>query len=343
MCVLFFFSWQSTAHAQFLYPSSSKLGLQSATLENVILLQNLRNTDNPCPGRNSWFAGYGAGGNSRGEVVYDNTVLEIPFDTKYTEQFGGFLIGSDADLGSDSRLGAFFAYNSSRQMETQNFWDEKVNIDNYFWGLYGRKDFKNIYFLGTAAIGHSHLNESYDSQSPLVDWHYFGKSNAWRAFVYGEVGTEYRIGNFSIQPFWGLQYYYSSFGSFESTDTPDSPLTLIFPALHTNSFRNVLGIRLADTFWLDDQQSVQFSCAAFWFHEYMDLDEIGGGTVIGIEPARAPTYSIYSQQNAGRDWCVLTPTIEWKKGDFRIWAGYIVLFNERETIQMGQGGLAYCW
>ncbi|MDO4570722.1 MAG: autotransporter outer membrane beta-barrel domain-containing protein [Planctomycetia bacterium] len=341
--MLVFSALQSPLCAQFLYTSSPKLGLQSATLENIMVLQTLRDADHQCPDRHSWFTGYGAGGNSRGDVIYDNESLRLVYDTKYDESFGGFLLGTDANLSDDCRLGAFFAYNSSVQTETQNFWDEKTNVDNYFWGLYGRKDIEGVYFLGTAAIGHSHLDESYESQSPLVDWQYSGESNAWRAFVYGEMGTEYRIGSLAIQPFWGLQYYYSSFGSFSSTSSPDRPLMLTFPALRTNSFRNVLGIRLASDVWQDGDNLINLNCAAFWFHEFLDLDAIGGGTVVGVEPPRAPVYTTISQQNAGRDWVVLTPTFEWKKGAFRLWAGYIALFNERETIQMGQGGVGYCW
>ena len=98
-----FFSGLAQVDAQMLYPPVPQVGLQSATLENIMLLQNLRDTDRPCIGLNSWAVGYGMGGVSRGNVQTPAGTSPTRFDPS----FGGILTGTDLNFGAASRLGAF--------------------------------------------------------------------------------------------------------------------------------------------------------------------------------------------------------------------------------------------
>lgn len=322
---------------QALYPSSPALGLQSATLENVMLLQNLRDTDGPCIGRNAWLTAYGLGGFSSGDLATETeTGGEETQNSNFRQSLGGFLTGCDLNWGVNSRVGAFMAYNSSTQESRQPSDGEKANIDNYLWGFYGRKDLMGSYVLGTAAIGHSHLNEKLNQDSGSS---FGGTSNAWRAFLYGEWGTEFRHNDFSLQPFGGLQYYYSSFGSFTSEDLSSASAgAMTFPALKTNSFRGILGVRAANTFWKNENHSIRGNCTAFWYHEFLDLDEIGGGIF-----QQNGTEILVSSQDYGRDWVILAPTVEWNFKNLKLWAGYIAMVNSYETLHLGQGGAAFCW
>lgn len=325
--------------AQGLYSASPHLGVQSATLENVMLHQNLRDTDGPCVGRNSWLLGYGMGGFSSGEQTIEESSGETVNSTRFSQSLGGFLLGTDLNIGVDSRIGGFMAFNASRQT-TEN---EKTDVQNYFWGVYGRKDWEKGYFLGTAAVGHAHLTEN--SSTSYFTSPQTGASNAWRAFLYGELGSEFRFDSVSVQPFWGLQYYFSSFGSFEtggdSGDEATDAESVRFPALKTNSFRNVLGVRVAETFWTDENRALRGNVTAFWFHEFLNYGELGGGTFLNISDA-IPEMSV-SAQKYGRDWGILAPTLEWSWGRFKVWGGYVAMFNSRETLHLGQGGLAFCW
>lgn len=340
--------------AQYLYPSGNSLGLQSATLENIMVLQQLRNTDLPCIGYNAWALGYGAGGYSRGDVLYrygqDPTQdpplagVTIEEPTAYNQALGGTIVGADMNIGAASRLGAFFAYNSSEQEIADTQRNESLNVDNYLWGLYGRKEEESFYLMGAGAIGHARMNEQYSVAVGPYTWDYETASNAWRAFLYGEVGTEMRFGKLNIQPFWGVQYYYAGNGSTLDTSGTTYEVTRLFPALTTNSLRNVLGIRLAETLWMEENRALQVNCLAFWYHEFLSMKNLGGGT-FGYQPAGMTTmdYYYYSAQDSGRDWAVIAPTVEWKVGNLRLWAGYIALFNAHEALQLGQGGIAYCF
>lgn len=349
----------SSGKAQLLYPSGNSLGLQSATLENIMVLQQLRNTDLPCVGRNAWALGYGLGGYSRGDVLYEygdsEAFLDPTFDpslvgvtflepTDYDQSLGGTIIGTDMNLGASSRLGMFFAYNSSSQQLAGAQQGESLNVNNYFWGLYGRKEEESFYLMGAGAIGHARMDEQFHTALGPYTWDYETKSNAWRALLYGEIGTEMNFGKLNVQPFWGVQYYYAGNGSTTDTSGTVYEVTRTFPALKTNSFRNVLGIRLADTFWAAEDRALQVNCLAFWYHEFLSMKNWGGGD-FGYQPEGMPTmdYFYYSAQNSGRDWAVIAPTVEWKVGNLRLWAGYIALFNTREALQLGQGGIAYCF
>ncbi len=321
--------------AQNLYPASPQLGIQSATLENIMLHQNLRDTEGPCVGRNSWLIGYGLGGFSSGEQSGKNSNSETRTESRFEQSLGGFLLGTDLNFGVDSRIGGFMAFNASRQTAES----EKTNIQNYFWGIYGRKDWGKNYFLGTAAIGHAHLRETSDAaafSAPKT-----GSSNAWRAFLYGEFGTEFRFGSIIFQPFWGLQYYFSSFGSFQVPGEGVVSENTIFPALKTNSLRNVIGLRTAETFWESEELILRGNVTAFWFHEFLDYGELGGGTFLNISET-IPEMTV-SPQKYGRDWGIIAPTLELNWGNFKFWGGYAAMFNSRETLHLGQGGVSFCW
>lgn len=312
--------------AQVLYPSSQHLGLQTATLENVMLLQNLRDPQNDCIGRNAWALGYGLGGVSRGEVeVKENGASEV-LDSKFHDTLGGFLVGADTNLGTTSRLGGFFAFNTASQTDQTS---EKVETTNGFWGVYGKKDWENAYFLGTGAIGFTHTEDDL-------------KANAFRGFAYGETGLNFLFGAVDFQPFWGLQYYYAGNGSAEG-EMADGATQVSASPLKTNSLRNVVGARLGVPLYVFENQKLSVNCLGFWFHEFLNDSDLGGGT-INLQPeGGALVQYVVGQQKNGRDWCVLAPTFDWKRGNLHLWAGYIALFNESEVLHLGQGGLGFCW
>lgn len=304
------FIMSEPSRGQTLYDSASQVGLTSATFENILLLQNMRDTDRSCIGKTSWALGYGSGGYTHG-------------DTDISQKFGGFLVGTDLNIGIDSRIGAFFAFNASEQLATA----EENDTNHYFWGLYGRKDYEYYYFLGTGALGYAHTRETLQNSatSPTSpnSQDNVGKSDAFRAFLYGELGTEFRFGSFSLQPFWGLQYYYNDFDSLtlSGATPPGTGGNLNLGSSQLDSLRNIVAFRLAQTFLIHDSETLSLHCTGFWYHEFLDVDG----------------------PDLGRDWAVLAPTVEWQKGNLKLWAGYLALFNDRTAQQLGHAGITFCW
>ncbi len=320
------FLGSKSALAQVLYPSSQHLGLQTATLENIMLLQNLRDPQNDCIGNNYWALGYGLGGVSRGDVDLAEDGTSEVLDSKFRNTLGGFLVGADTNLGTTSRLGGFFAFNTASQTSQPN---EKVDTTNGFWGIYGKKDWANAYFLGTGAIGFTHTAADFTA-------------NAFRSFVYGETGLNFRFGSLDLQPFWGLQYYYAGNGS-SSGELADEATSVSASPLKTNSLRNVLGARLGVPVYVLENQRLSLNCLGFWFHEFLSDENLGGGT-INLQPeGGALVQYVIGQQKNGRDWGVVAPTLDWKHGNLHLWVGYIALFNESEVLHLGQGGFGLCW
>ena len=332
--VLFNSVANNVANAQFLYGTAGKVNLQTATLENIMLLQNVRDTDYYCPGRQGWFSGWGAGGYGRYESA---ETLQVR-DARYTQNMGGFLMGVDQSLSDSFRAGAFFSYSNTVLDETvgTSFLQDNrhINMHNYFWGGYGRKDLQNFYLLGTLSGGCVRLNESVTYTPPLLLAQRM-QTNSWRALVYGEIGKEYRLGQTLFQPFWGLQYFYNGFEEADYHDE-DGTLSYQIEEMATNSFRNIVGLRIARDLVKTQTGFLKLDCIGFWYHEYLNNASMGVARIVGSTQSSEAIYT-------GRDGAILAPTVTWKRGNFRMWAGYILMFNEREAINLGQGGLAYCF
>ena len=324
--VFLYFLGSKCALAQVLYPSSQHLGLQTATLENIMLLQNLRDPQNECVGKNYWALGYGLGGVSRGDVDLTEDGSSEVLDSKFRDTLGGFLVGADTNLGTTSRIGGFFAFNTASQTEQTS---EKVETLNSLWGIYGKKDWANAYFLGSGAIGCTHTETDVTA-------------NAFRGFAYGETGLNFRFAAVDFQPFWGLQYYYAGNGSAEG-EMADGATRVSTSPLKTNSLRNVIGARFGMPLYVREHQKMSVNFLGFWFHEFLNDSDLGGGTIDLQPEGGSPVQYVIGQQSNGRDWGVVAPTLDWKKGNFHFWAGYIALFNESEILHLGQGGMGFCW
>lgn len=339
--VLVTFIFPSFLQAQVAYSTAGHATLQTATLENIMLLQNMRNSQYYCPGVQTWFTGYGAGGYTAGESRWRYPWVEQTNEAKLHQGIGGFLLGGDKFLSEDLRAGLFFSYNNTHlenatpdnsPLLDNNVW-ETVNTNNYFWGGYWRKNLPLGYFLGSMMGGYSHLNDKMEGTYENIE----GKSDAWRALVYGELGTEFQFLHTTLQPFWGLQYYYNAY---DAAEVGNEFLRYTFGELETNSLRNIIGLRLSQKFYDIGNGYMTFDMLAFWYHEFLDFNNIGN---MDIALTGQTPFLNYTGIDAGRDWAILAPTLEWQIGGLRLWAGYIVLFNLDETIQLGQGGVAYCW
>ncbi|MDO4574339.1 MAG: autotransporter outer membrane beta-barrel domain-containing protein [Planctomycetia bacterium] len=339
------------ASAQFLYATAGKANLQTSTLENIMLLQNVRDVDYSCPDCQTWFTGYGFGGFADGistgsaeaaeviDPVTENKSDLTIYDSHYTQATGGFLLGGDKNFSDSCRAGLFFAYNNNVQesvaitpfLQTT----QRINMHNYFWGGYGRKDFRRCYLMGTLAGGYSRLGETVRYQPDDLIPDNNAKTGSWRALTYGEIGTEIRIGRSLFQPFWGIQYFYNGYDN--AVFTVEGSTLTEFAPLKTNSLRNILGIRYARDLLHTTQGFLKFDCLGFWYHEYLSNEDMGIAKIQANEAQQAT--AVYS----GRDWAVIAPTLTYRNNNWRIWAGYIVMFNEYETINLGQGGIALCF
>lgn len=332
--------YSETVWGQYLYPTSGFGGVQTATLENIMLLQNVRDRDFQCSFRQPWFVGYGSGGSTRGVADhFDGAGTTTQESMQYDRSIGGFLLGMTRSFRSDLQAGLFFSYNVTQMEDTRDHGyfhqSQKINMNQFFWGGYMRKDFwNNTYFLGTAATGYGHLDEQVE-YTQLCFGNDRGESCAWRAFLYGELGKNFYLGQTLLQPFWGLQYYYNRFGeiTFEN-DNGNAPLA--FTGLTTASFRNILGIRVARNVSQFQNGFLKLECMSFWYHEFLSEENMGEIGILG-------TSERVSAMDSGRDWAVIAPTVTWRVGRMRLWGGYIVMFNRDESINLGQGGLSLCF
>lgn len=312
--------------AQSLLADTPDAVLQTATLENIALTQIMRESNYLCPTWQPWALGFGLGGVARP----DNT----PALGRYEQGAGGFLVGADRMVTESSRIGVYFAYdNTSLNAQAVSLADpagvnvsERTTTDNYLWGAYGKKNFSHGYLLGTAGLG---FGDTYFNQDTISL-----RTSSWRGLFYGELGTQFRWNQTFFEPYAGLQYYFNQYIAAEDSF---SPVPNRYQGMNLGSLRNVLGIRVKQVIPLSTAH-VTLDALGMWYHEYLNSTTgpaqvlTAAGTQVNIPTA-----------NLGRDWAICGTAVTWEFQHFKIWASYYVLTNSVETINMGQGGLSYCW
>lgn len=377
--IFFLFSGRDAA-AQIIAASTGEAVTQTVTLENFAIMEMLRDTWScQCTGPDVWFAGYGFGGFSRARKKESGWEKEKEWEwekepdyktfspDKYRQRAGGFIIAKDCVWDGCCRRGFFFSYNNTRLgysgIIAEN--DEKglpifenVETNNFLWGAYAKYLGPFGYYAGNMAAGYSHLHETRqfltadpdknhtpghnenheDQEYRLVRGH--ADTGAWRALVYGEIGTECCFhGLFLVQPFWGLQYYYSYYNQTRESlvfDRAADHGTL--GRLRTNSFRSILGMRLRSPMPPAFRCEVTLDFIACWVHEFLDFGQIAEMSVRNFETEQR-ILGIYS----GTDWAILSPVLRFHCGWGNLWFSHTVMFNAQETINMGLGGLEFSW
>ncbi|MDO4550233.1 MAG: autotransporter outer membrane beta-barrel domain-containing protein [Planctomycetia bacterium] len=347
--VLFLFNilGKEKVYAQAVIASSGEAVTQAVTLENLMIMETLRDFQDENMGRNKWAAGYGYGGFARGRNMEPDPVTQNPY--KYAQKSGGFILAADWQFSPYARRGIYFTYNNTRlktkgiSAETQDALYENVETNNFFWGAYTKYSGAFGYFIGSMAGGYSHLHENRQflqnasGQPFLVNGH--ADTGAWRALVYGEIGTEYRVFASIIQPFWGLQYYYSRYGSVEEELTYASASDVgQLGRVRTNSFRSILGLRICHPLPPVFRSVASFDFMTYWVHEFLDFGQVGQISVQNFGETE-----LFSGIYAGRDWAILAPVLTFQWGRAKIWGSYNLMFNADETINMGMVGLEILW
>ena len=248
----------------------------------------------------------------------------------YTQN--GWLAGIQRNLDFESNVGMFFNYSQSTIDVGDP--DDTVTTENNFGGAYLTHDYGLGYSMVVAGFGH----DQYESRrqisflSPVRQAD--GDHDGWQAGIYTEHGLTYGLSNLFFQPYGALQYVY--FGQDGFTETGADSINLVVDDFSFNSFRMMLGGRLAGSFW-----GPTWELRAQWIHELLhETSPIVGASFQG---GWDPTFAIEGL-SLGRDWALLGAGFDWQiRPRFSFFANYDWQVNGYQSFGVGSGGAEIRW
>ncbi|MCH2184025.1 MAG: autotransporter domain-containing protein, partial [Mariniblastus sp.] len=246
----------------------------------------------------------------------------------YTQNGG--LVGVQRNLDFESNLGMFFSYSQST-IDVRGL-DDRVTTENNFGGVYLTRDYGLGYSMVVAGGG----QDQYESRREIsfLGRRADGNHDGWQAGIYTEHGLTFGLSNLFFQPYGALQYVYLGQDGF--TETGASSVNLVVDDSSFNSFRMLLGGRLAGSFW-----GPTWELRAQWIHEL--LSETAPVVNAGFQGGWDPTFAIEGA-SLGRDWALLGAGVDWQiLPRCSVFANYDWQVNAYQSFGVGSAGAEFRW
>ncbi|MDO5582346.1 MAG: autotransporter outer membrane beta-barrel domain-containing protein, partial [Planctomycetia bacterium] len=271
------------------------------------------------PTKNLWAKYY----NISGEFDPDGNAYGVDYDVNTV------LIGGDRKLDSGDRLGGYFGY-SGGSTKTFDRLEEADNND-YIFGLYFLRTTESGYFLANTSWGFNDYKS--DRDLPLYDYSECnqGSANSNEFDLRFEKGWDFRIDSTKLEPFFGLQYLYSSYDSFDEEGNGATPLNVQIE--DGNSLQSELGARLIWADKPDRTRKTSLYVQGSWIHEYLDqCREISGR--FRSAPASSANYTVRGL-DPGSDFCNVGfgATGQWNR--LTLFGSYDFLMNDLVFLPVG--------
>ncbi|QUY51113.1 autotransporter outer membrane beta-barrel domain-containing protein [Serratia plymuthica] len=235
--------------------------------------------------------------------------------TGYQASTYGVLLGLDAALADDGRLGVATGYTRT---SLDGGYGSNADSDNYHLAVYGGKQFGELALRAGGAYTWHRIDTSrsvnYGAQSDRETAKYSARTEQ----VFAEAGYSVKAGWVNLEPFANLAYI-----NFQNNGIAEDggAAALHGDKQHTDATVSTLGLR-ADTEWQATKAtSVALRSELGWQHQYGDLDR---GTGLRFNGGGSPF--VVNSVSASRDGAVLKASAE-------------VAVNKNATLSLGYGGL----
>lgn len=330
-----------------IYGSTQTMSVQNQALVNAQLGNLLRPSGiaNICcdqsetTGLNLWGKYFG----STGDVKSDGNTSGFDFSQS------GVMVGGDGDIGANTRMGFLFSYlDSAMRMEGLN---QKADILNYLFGFYCIRQTENGYWFSTANYGYDRYNTmrsvQFGTLTDRIDRDLTGSANGHQAGLRLERGFDFKTDCTLFQPFANVQYIHAD--TDRINEEGGNSLNLQIDASDYNSFRSEIGARyilFRNTFAENGQyRGGNLMIQGSWIHEYETTFGTVKATTDNLDLANYGTTSHYTVRgiDLGSDWTNLGVGANWTINRLTFFGGYDFLMNNRQTLNTGNAGLAFCW
>ncbi|MFG1392133.1 autotransporter domain-containing protein [Xanthobacter agilis] len=156
----------------------------------------------PVPGYTFWGQGYG----NFGRAWANGNAATV------TQSTGGFLMGVDARVGDDWRVGVAGGYSStSMDVDDRN---SSASSDNYTAALYAAGRFGGLALRLGGAYTWNDVSTSRTVAFPGLQESLSSGSDLGTAQAFADIGYDLSVGAFALEPFAGLAYVSLSGGAF---------------------------------------------------------------------------------------------------------------------------------
>jgi uncharacterized protein with beta-barrel porin domain len=276
--------------------------------------------------RNTWAVGYGLGGHADS----DGNATTLDYGV------GGALVGFDTYWNRGHRVGFYGGYVGTGLETNAGTARNEINGGQIGTYITGRNDIHYYTIISGFQF------DGYDSTRVIngggLNLIAQGDYDGWQGFSYLERGfVLYSSGNWSCQPFGGLQYVHVRQNSF--TETGGDPANLSVEGLDEDSLRSLLGIR-TQMLTLSGVRNITPELRAVWVHEFLDADS---PVVARFAPVGGTAF-IAEGLNMGRDWALVGTGLNFHLGSgWSAQANYDAQVNEHQAFHVGSGSLQKIW
>ncbi len=205
------------------------------------------------------------GGYISGDLILAQAgaVSGIPQDLDYTT--AGFSLGMDYRVMEKLVVGLMFSYGQT-ESDFNNAVDS-LSIETYSPGLYAAWNHEGWYANGLLSYGWSELSQSRGIAFGGLNRQASGSTDGKQWVGNLTIGRDWKVGNFVVGPFLGMQYTHLEMNPF--TETGAGALNLSVGRQETDSFRTKLGVGANYTAKIKSV-TIQPSASIAWLHEFLD-------------------------------------------------------------------------
>lgn len=234
------------------------------------------------------------------------------------------------------KFGVFGAYNQQNLRLKTPF--QSNNSHDFQTGTYLRGDDGTSYFLAASSVGYDSYESTRTIEFANISRQAFGNYDGMQTTGYLEIGRKTQFWPADLEPFVAAQYTYLHQNSFVETNA--GAIGLNVNGADTNSFRTLLGSRIAFDLITLAGQPLKNEFHIAWMHENLGANTTIASTFVGVGGAAFGSEGV----NLGRDWALLGVGFSWAPSEnTSLAANYDALLNENTSFHLASGSFQYRW
>ncbi|RYI99683.1 MAG: autotransporter outer membrane beta-barrel domain-containing protein, partial [Acetobacteraceae bacterium] len=255
-------------------------------------------------------------------------------NTGFSASSGGAAVGTDVRLGANYLAGVAAGYTGGRVNSRGT--GANADLDMFHLTAYGSWTSGRVFVDGQLGLTHAEVTARRDLGVFQTQAH--GKAGGWGGNADLQVGVQYALAGWSVQPSVGLRY--DGLGRDQLTETGAGALALSVRSDDIASFRSMAGARAERRFDLGGGYHLTPAARLFWTHELADVT-----TATSAGFASAPGAQMRSvSAKGGRDGAIagLGASLQ-VPGNIVVYANYNAHIRDNTTAQAITGGLRFAW
>ena len=255
-------------------------------------------------------------------------------NTGFSASSGGAAVGADVRLGANDLAGIAAGYSGGRVNSRGT--GATADVDMFHLTAYG--SWTSGRFFADGQLGLTHADVTARRDLGVFQTQAHGKSSGWGGNAEVQLGAQYALAGWALQPSIGLRYDGLSRDQF--TETGAGALALSVRSDDIASLRSLAGARAERRFDLGGGYHLTPAARLYWTHELADVTT---ATTAGFAAAPAAQMRSVSAKG-GRDGAIAGIGASLQvPGNIVVFANYNAHVRDNTTAQAITGGLRFAW